>query len=204
MAQAFHWDPREKLLFSTFGGMTRGGQVVTRVLCGNGLHRHGMGAMVLTVAASRRVVNLVVPWCSGHVMRCVSLSSAMSDALEMWGQVDLTKFNGRMPRRWEIKIAQETMQRRNLRATMRAMVQLKKQRKAAKEGKPAEDDAAGDETVYFAPVTQEDVLEPARFGGAMQKVHEFGKLVPVVDVSRHYNKDGTCSSTVLMTFYSSE
>ncbi len=122
--------------------------------------------------------------------------------MEMWSHVDLTKFEGRMPKRWEIKVAQETVQRRNLRATLRAMVALKSRRKAEKEGKGS---AAADETALDMPtVSQDDVMEPARFSGPMQKVFDFAKLVPSVDVSRQYSKDGTCSSLVLMTYYVSE
>jgi hypothetical protein len=170
----------------------------------------------------------------------VSLSSCLVEAVEGWSQVDLTKFGGRMPKRWELKVVEETAQRRNLRGTLRAMARL--QRKKAKEATAVKrgnqsskqgkgtgsggidsDPGSGSALVPagggsggggggpsalirggLSMPTQEDVLEPLRFSGPMQKVHEFSASVPAVDLTRHYAPDGTCSSTVLQTYYSSE
>jgi hypothetical protein len=138
-----------------------------------------------------------------------------------------------MPKRWELKVVAETAQRRNLRGTVRAMARLQRQkakeseavvkRKGAKgrhgQGASSASDSGGpppvggtesaDSVLALAArtsgmPTQQDVLEPLRFSGPMQKVHEFSGMVPPVDLTRHYALDGTCSSTVLQTYYSSE
>lgn len=152
----------------------------------------------------------------------------------MWSQIDLTRFGGRMPKRWELKVVAETAQRRNLRGTLRAMARLQhrkakeseagaKKKGTAGKGRQGQDAssaslsdgaaAAGEGSALSVlelaarttgMPTQQDVLEPLRFSGPMQKVHEFSGMVPPVDLTRHYALDGTCSSTVLQTYYSSE
>ena len=67
---------------------------------------------------------------------------------------------------------QETAQRRDVRATIRAMVKIKRARKAAKEGKVEEEAPVTmtvRDTVLEMP-NQEDVLQPTRFSGPYQKV----------------------------------
>jgi hypothetical protein len=136
-----------------------------------------------------------------------------------WFKIDTAAFGGRTPKRWELKVAQETANRRNMRGTLRAMARLQRSSKGVSSGKGdgsvgsgigggsgggGKVGGAGTGDLAVAMPTQADVLEPTRFSGPMQKVHEFSALVPPVDIRRHYTADGTCSSVVLQTYYTSE
>jgi hypothetical protein len=80
----------------------------------------------------------------------------------------------------------------------------------------AKEDFSGEDKDKFNPIipepplgpaskpTETDVMKPRKFGNAMQIMSDFRAHTRLVDVTRTYSDNGSATSNVLMTYYSSE
>jgi hypothetical protein len=74
---------------------------------------------------------------AGHVMRCVSLGQDIEDARRRWGFVDVSRFQGRHVKRWELREQNAVTHRRDLRENLRALADENRARQVKKKAQLA-------------------------------------------------------------------
>ena len=58
---------------------------------------------------------------TGHSARCIAVADAIAAAKEEWMEIDVSKFQGRRLKQWELEIERDAHDRRALRAVKRSM-----------------------------------------------------------------------------------
>jgi hypothetical protein len=70
-------------------------------------------------------------------MRCVSLGQDIEDARRRWGFVDVSRFQGRHVKRWELREQNAVTHRRDLRENLRALADENRARQVKKKAQLA-------------------------------------------------------------------
>lgn len=58
---------------------------------------------------------------TGHSARCVSVAEPLDEARKEWMEIDVSRYQGRVLKQWEIELERENHDRRALRAAFRYM-----------------------------------------------------------------------------------